>query len=127
MEKTLLEKAAYQGVLPRENLSVADKYYFYALRALYSDFAHGKIKEADAKREKERLYADARISKERDERILALFHHQQEGIRLSETFRSAALKNATDLRELSRLLLECVYAFTGDSAFRDAVLEKFDL
>ena len=111
MEKSLIEKAAMSGEMPRL-LTIPEKQLFRQLRALYTEYRAGKYTREQARIEKGIIYADF----ESTEKLFSVMEEYQGNIRKAGTLRSDIDKAVTAEDKL-RYALECIEAMTGETGF----------
>ena len=111
MEKSLIEKAAMSGEMPKL-LTIPEKQLFRQLRALYTEYRAGKYTREQARIEKGIIYADF----ESTEKLFSVMAEYQNNIRKAGTLRSDIDKAKTAEDKL-RYALECIEAMTGETGF----------
>ena len=111
MEKSLIEKAAMSGEMPKL-LTIPEKQLFRQLRALYTEYRAGKYTREQARIEKGVIYADF----ESTEKLFSVMAEYQNNIRKAGTLRSDIDKAKTAEDKL-RYALECIEAMTGETGF----------
>ena len=111
MEKSLIEKAAMSGEMPKL-LTIPEKQLFRQLRALYTEYRAGKYTREQARLEKGVIYADF----ESTEKLFSVMEEYQLNIRKAGTLRSDIDKAKTAEDKL-RYALECIEAMAGETGF----------
>ena len=111
MEKSLIEKAAMSGEMPKL-LTIPGKQLFRQLRALDTEYRAGKYTREQARIEKGIIYADF----ESTEKLFSVMEEYQNNIRKAGTLRSEIDKAKTAEDKL-RYALECIEAMTGETGF----------
>ena len=118
MEKSLIEKAAMNGEMPKL-LTIPEKQLFRQLRALYTEYRAGKYTREQARFEKGVIYADF----ESTEKLFSVMAEYQNNIRKAGTLRSDIDKAVTAEDKL-RYALECIEAMTGETGFAKRNLKE---
>ena len=111
MEKSLIEKAAMSGEMPKL-LTIPEKQLFRQLRALYTEYRAGKYTREQARIEKGVIYADF----ESTEKLFSVMAEYQNNIRKAGTLRSD-IDKAKTVEDKLRYALECIEAMTGEAGF----------
>lgn len=111
MEKSLIEKAAMSGEMPKL-LTIPEKQLFRQLRALYTEYRAGKYTREQARLEKGVIYADF----ESTEKLFSVMEEYQLNIRKAGTLRSD-IDKAKTVEDKLRYALECIEAMTGETGF----------
>ena len=111
MEKSLIEKAAMNGEMPKL-LTIPEKQLFRQLRALYTEYRAGKYTREQARLEKGVIYADF----ESTEKLFSVMEEYQLNIRKAGTLRSE-IDKAVSAEDKLRYCLECIEAMTGETGF----------
>ena len=111
MEKSLIEKAAMNGEMPKL-LTIPEKQLFRQLRALYTEYRAGKYTREQARLEKGVIYADF----ESTEKLFSVMEEYQLNIRKAGTLRSD-IDKAVTVDDKLRYCLECIEAMTGETGF----------
>ena len=111
MEKSLIEKAAMNGEMPKL-LTIPEKQLFRQLRALYTEYRAGKYTREQARIEKGIIYADFESTK----KLFSVMEEYQLNIRKAGTLRSDIDKAVTAEDKL-RYALECIESMTGETGF----------
>ena len=111
MEKSLIEKAAMSGEMPKL-LTIPEKQLFRQLRALYTEYRAGKYTREQARIEKGVIYADF----ESTEKLFSVMAEYQNNIRKAGTLRSD-IDKAKTVEDKLRYALECIEAMTGETGF----------
>ena len=111
MEKSLIEKAAMSGEMPKL-LTIPEKQLFRQLRALYTEYRAGKYTREQARLEKGVIYADF----ESTNKLFSVMEEYQLNIRKAGTLRSEIDKSKT-VEDKLRYALECIEAMTGETGF----------
>ena len=111
MEKSLIEKAAMSGEMPKL-LTIPEKQLFRQLRALYTEYRAGKYTREQARQEKGVIYADF----ESTEKLFSVMEEYQLNIRKAGTLRSE-IDKAVTVEDKLRFCLECIEAMTGEKGF----------
>ena len=111
MEKSLIEKAAMSGEMPKL-LTIPEKQLFRQLRALYTEYRAGKYTREQARLEKGVIYADF----ESTEKLFSVMEEYQLNIRKAGTLRSE-IDKAVTVEDKLRYALECIEAMTGETGF----------
>ena len=111
MEKSLIEKAAMSGEMPKL-LTIPEKQLFRQLRALYTEYRAGKYTREQARLEKGVIYADF----ESTEKLFSVMEEYQLNIRKAGTLRSD-IDKAKTVEDKLRYALECIESMTGETGF----------
>ena len=111
MEKSLIEKAAMSGEMPKL-LTIPEKQLFRQLRALYTEYRAGKYTREQARLEKGVIYADF----ESTEKLFSVMEEYHLNIRKAGTLRSE-IDKAVTVEDKLRYALECIEAMTGETGF----------